>query len=422
MENQAQKVGVCVKKFYSEVMENLLPPSCVDPVKESTNDLSLNPYDRTDVNKKPLPSIWANHGSLEKKLNEDRVISDMISEKESSTRRCSDSADSPDVVSPAVSMDNKLHEPFCGKSKKLGAYRRRIGIKRNSQDDHPANDSSRVTSVLGNRNTDAVSLDMRSSSLTAFANTTVKPFSTSDKKCVKTVKENEPKDDNSPALSESKTNLSAKILWQNEDDSEHVKESIMKKNQVSDYASTCRHSPTQYTGESTDETSVPMLGSSMKTNACSVESEAEPIGTNEGKSMLGGSSDMSSNMCNVEFRDEDDTMCDEDEFKAELITNEQATGSSLDNFDPFEDANLDNSCVLVEGYKLCSHPQETKTRISYKNKIRRALSSKLRSTRKYDRFVSTQDDSGLNENADTSSFLSIPGLRSPSELDDWELL
>ncbi|XAR72563.1 hypothetical protein NMG60_11019248 [Bertholletia excelsa] len=49
--NQVQTVGASVKKFYSDVMQDLLPPSSVDPVKAS--DLSLNPYGDFGIHKKP---------------------------------------------------------------------------------------------------------------------------------------------------------------------------------------------------------------------------------------------------------------------------------------------------------------------------------------------------------------------------------
>ncbi|KAL7161823.1 hypothetical protein ACSBR2_042319 [Camellia fascicularis] len=44
VENQVQTVGVSVKKFYSDVVQDLVPPSCIDPVKVAAADLSLNPY------------------------------------------------------------------------------------------------------------------------------------------------------------------------------------------------------------------------------------------------------------------------------------------------------------------------------------------------------------------------------------------
>ncbi|CAL5408135.1 unnamed protein product [Camellia sinensis] len=57
VENQVQTVGVSVKKFYSEVVQDLVPPSCIDPVRVVAADLSLNPYADFGIYKKPKASI-----------------------------------------------------------------------------------------------------------------------------------------------------------------------------------------------------------------------------------------------------------------------------------------------------------------------------------------------------------------------------
>ncbi|KAL2496815.1 uncharacterized protein Fot_40572 [Forsythia ovata] len=75
MENQVQKVGVSVKKFYSEIMQDLLPPSCVDPVKVAASDLSLNPCAHSDMNEKPKASMLGN-SELKKESTEDKVTAD----------------------------------------------------------------------------------------------------------------------------------------------------------------------------------------------------------------------------------------------------------------------------------------------------------------------------------------------------------
>ncbi|KAM7495051.1 hypothetical protein LguiB_029660 [Lonicera macranthoides] len=52
VENQVQTVGASVKRFYSDVMQDLLPPSCTDPMKVVDTDLSLIAYDDVEIHKK----------------------------------------------------------------------------------------------------------------------------------------------------------------------------------------------------------------------------------------------------------------------------------------------------------------------------------------------------------------------------------
>ncbi|XP_058219606.1 uncharacterized protein LOC131330135 isoform X5 [Rhododendron vialii] len=85
VENQAQTVGSSVKKFYSDVMEDLLLPSSIDPVKLAAADLSLNPYADFGVYKKSKASIKKDSIKPDKKGSEDsNVISGLNTDYSSS--------------------------------------------------------------------------------------------------------------------------------------------------------------------------------------------------------------------------------------------------------------------------------------------------------------------------------------------------
>ncbi|CAA0832725.1 Unknown protein [Striga hermonthica] len=125
MENQVQKVGVSVKKFYSEVMQDLLPACDADPVKVAAGDLSLNPYSHTELNKtKPIMSF-----SLEE-----------LKKKEITNRNISD-----------LGEDGSSFRAYNGlKSKRSGVYKRPMG--RISRDNHPSIVCHDVASLLGDKN------------------------------------------------------------------------------------------------------------------------------------------------------------------------------------------------------------------------------------------------------------------------------
>ncbi|KAL7000543.1 hypothetical protein U1Q18_001694, partial [Sarracenia purpurea var. burkii] len=74
VENQAQTVGASVKKFYSDVMQDLLPPSSIDPVKIAATDLSLNPYADFGSYKKPKASIKKDTSKVDKQDAEDSKV------------------------------------------------------------------------------------------------------------------------------------------------------------------------------------------------------------------------------------------------------------------------------------------------------------------------------------------------------------
>jgi hypothetical protein len=57
VENQVQNVGESVKKFCSDVMQDILPPSSFDPVKVPASDLPVERYSDVGIYKKPKLGI-----------------------------------------------------------------------------------------------------------------------------------------------------------------------------------------------------------------------------------------------------------------------------------------------------------------------------------------------------------------------------
>ncbi|XP_022864711.1 uncharacterized protein LOC111384634 isoform X2 [Olea europaea var. sylvestris] len=74
VENQVQKVGINVKKLYSEIMQDLLPLSGVDPVKVAAGDVSLSPCAHLDMNEKPKAML--ENSDLKKESTEDKLNAD----------------------------------------------------------------------------------------------------------------------------------------------------------------------------------------------------------------------------------------------------------------------------------------------------------------------------------------------------------
>lgn len=57
VENQVQTVGASVKKFYSDVVEDMLPPSSLNPGKVTNSEFVLEQFNHVEVCKKPKPMI-----------------------------------------------------------------------------------------------------------------------------------------------------------------------------------------------------------------------------------------------------------------------------------------------------------------------------------------------------------------------------
>lgn len=75
VENQVQNVGETVKKFYSDVVQDLLPPSSFDPVKVQASDLPVERYSDVGIYKKP--KIGIKRRSVRVDTEDSKAMADM---------------------------------------------------------------------------------------------------------------------------------------------------------------------------------------------------------------------------------------------------------------------------------------------------------------------------------------------------------
>ncbi|KAL3848780.1 hypothetical protein ACJIZ3_010662 [Penstemon smallii] len=380
VENQAQKAGVTVKKFYSEIMGDLLPPSYVDPIKVAAGDLSLNPYAHVDINKNPKHSILD-----EKKNTEDEVKLSIPNDAYN--------------LSPQIS---KVLNEFRQRSKKIGIHKRPVGIKRISQSSCISKSSSlsEVRSSMASDDMNATTSsdfvlrhDPRHASLElSSASNKIISSETSDSKCA------------SPAF---ETKNSADYMRQKMDDSECTSPSFDKDDP--DSTSSGRDLPSEFIGTSLNSISFSQSSPSIRSNAC----EVETVGT----SMKDGSFSQLNIISNIESAGKEVIMSSEE---IKIIENAVISEPRIDNFSLIKSSKLEESCVFVEREEF-HFVQGMEKHKSYKKKIQQALSSKLKSTRKQDQLV---HKSGKNNNAgvmmDTDEGKSKAARDSFES--DWELI
>ncbi|XP_009786362.1 uncharacterized protein [Nicotiana sylvestris] len=74
VENQVNTVGTNVKRFYSEVLQDVHPQYNIDPVKVAAADLSLNPYAHYEIDKKLKANLKGSTRGFSNKLNDDTQV------------------------------------------------------------------------------------------------------------------------------------------------------------------------------------------------------------------------------------------------------------------------------------------------------------------------------------------------------------
>ncbi|KAL2497439.1 hypothetical protein Adt_22989 [Abeliophyllum distichum] len=324
VENQVQKAGVSVKKFYSEVMQDLIPSSCV---KVAADDLSMYPYSHTDINKKLKPCLSENWGEVRNKATEDKVIDDMDTWKISPISGLED-LNHLSPLSSGFSVHNACSEDYSAKGKKLGVYKRRpIGIKRISEKNQLPQISDPMTPASASKNilsdtrasTDLVSLERCDSGVTVNMSTRVS--------------------DPPIEFTASNTILSVDPVRQKEEDAQCI--------------SSCHDLPSESIGTSINGGTGHQLGSIIHSHTCNAESGGEEV-----------------------------MMSDEDNIDMEFIDDVELIEQGVDIIEQVAMSKLEETCVLVEGNELHVVPQGTGKHKSYKKKIREAFSSKLRSSKK----------------------------------------
>ncbi|KAL8031586.1 hypothetical protein ABFX02_13G035600 [Erythranthe guttata] len=401
VENQVQKVGVSVKKFYSEVMQDLVPPSCVDPGKvPAAADVALKTYDDV-ISKKPKLSLSDNRVSLKKKGD------------------VSDFSNDTYLLPPKVVVENTRSDSCSTKSKKLGACRRPIGIKRISQNSQPP----KVTrDRIGETNATKSSETVEDSAA---------PVSVPDKIICLSAEETTVRQDEKTTDSECASEVSS-LVNKKEDYVENSATLSLPNEPIAEGVSCSKSS------------------SCLTSNTCNVESVCKQDVTTsyedefrQNDLFSQKNSNIGSDSCDVEAVNEgviasyeEDVL---DNFDMEVIENEEIVGQKPQPFDPVEKSKLEETCILVEGDNLHFVSQtlhkpenlkpETQTRKpetfdpvekskleetcilvegdnlhfvsqtshkhkSYKKKIRDALSSKLRPTKKQHQFLYECKDLG----------------------------
>ncbi|XP_019249500.1 PREDICTED: uncharacterized protein LOC109228755 isoform X2 [Nicotiana attenuata] len=74
VENQVNTIGTNVKRFYSEVLQDVHPQYNIDPVKVAAADLSLNPYAHYEIDKKLKANLKGSTRGFSNKLNDDTQV------------------------------------------------------------------------------------------------------------------------------------------------------------------------------------------------------------------------------------------------------------------------------------------------------------------------------------------------------------
>ncbi|KAL7129016.1 hypothetical protein ABFS83_13G035100 [Erythranthe nasuta] len=434
VENQVQKVGVSVKKFYSEVMQDLVPPSCVDPgkVPAAAADVALKTYDDV-ISKKPKLSL--------KKKGD-----------------VSDFGNDTYLLPPKVVVENTRSDSCSTKSKKLGACRRPIGIKRISHNSQPPKVTRDETNAANSSET---------------AKDSAPPVSVPDEIIRLSAEETTVRQNEKTTDSECASEISSLV------------------NEKDDYVenSSSLGLPNEPIGVLAEGVSCSKSSSCLTSNVCDVESVCKQDVTTsyEDEFRQNGlfsqkNSNIGSNSCDIEAVNEEVFASYEedalDNFDMEVIENEEIVGQKLETFDPVGKSKLEETCILVDGDNLhfvsqTSHKPEnpkpeTQTRKpenpkpetfdriekskleetcilvegdnvhfvsqtshkhkSYKKKIRDALSSKLRPTKKQHQFLyEYKDVGGKNKTeaivpAHTVDFDKRKLPAGDSLESDWELL
>uniref|UniRef100_A0A5B7AJE7 Uncharacterized protein n=1 Tax=Davidia involucrata TaxID=16924 RepID=A0A5B7AJE7_DAVIN len=412
VENQVQTVGANLKKFYSDVMQDLLPPSSIDPVKVAAADLSLNPYADYGINKKPKASINEDAIKVNKQVTEDsRVISGVNADQTSSL---SGLHDVNHIRSPSygVSVKGACPELYLGQNKDGRMYEHsNVVIRRNSRkNNHPPSElSGSITSV---------SRDVRRAS-----------------SCYEISENREAACDQIAMISPP-----GSIVVRGCDSGEEEKVKFCN-NTVGMTASTTDASidfsvsDMILSVESSGKKGTKLIrtSSSGGSGGLSVESNAADTCTNSGVvSQIG--SYISGETHHIEPAGEEVVVshtgrsgdCD-----TVVIENNGTIEPGMETIDQSGNSELEETCVLVDGDKLCFVSQGEGKRRSYKKKIREALSSKMRSARKqeYEQLAARYGDTDSESNQESAEgsmpTLSMDANNSPRPdicESEWELL
>uniref|UniRef100_A0A5B7AJA3 Uncharacterized protein n=1 Tax=Davidia involucrata TaxID=16924 RepID=A0A5B7AJA3_DAVIN len=355
VENEVQMVGVSVKKFCSDVMQDLLPPSSIDPIKAAAvADLSLNPYADVGIYKKPKASIKEEPKKVDKLVAEySRVISGVVEDQASSLSGRHDVNHFPPPCSGG-STKRAYSELYLGQNKDRGMNEHsNVGIKRNfKNNNHPPSELSRSITPVS----------IESSRVSS---------------CYEISENHEAACDQIAMIAPS---ASVDVTRSDSGGGGEVK---ICNNTVSttDASTDFPVSDMILAAESRGKKETKLRGTSSSGGSGGLWAESNAADTHANSGMVSEiRSHISGDVQYSESVGEEVVTGRSGDCNTDVIENNNTTEAGAETID--DKSKLEETCVLVDGDKLCFVSQRESKCRSYKKKIREAFSSKMRSARK----------------------------------------
>ncbi|CAN4105042.1 unnamed protein product [Withania somnifera] len=330
VENQVNTVGTNVKRFYSEVMQDVHPQCNIDPVKVAAADLSLNPYAHYEVDTKLKANLRGSARGFSNKLNDDTQV-------------------------------------IKGERKSGGVYRRQnIGIQEIVRDSHPTKKSDAICLASG----DAIKLSSSAKVRGCFEMASNHVTLTSALASIKGSESGRAAsivcdhiiDTNVPAVS---INSTVSVMTS--------VESVGKKQTGSSSVSVVAFSPDSCVVLSAVFFSylLSVIASILATDTCTKELACNTR------------VEISSNVWNNELANEEINEPHEEtsDSLSSAVSKDASIESELEIVEKFNESQLEETCVLVEEDRI-HVPHGPVKQKSYKKKLREAFSTKKRLTRK----------------------------------------
>ncbi|KAJ4849272.1 hypothetical protein Tsubulata_018529 [Turnera subulata] len=408
VENQMQTVGDSVKRFYSDVMEDFLPPSPMDPEKGAFSYLAVEPYADIGHSSKPKPKIG-------KKVREIKVV-DITVDKKVKDIKVVDTTEDPKMTSDnnttsptfQVPQDGDYLSPVFQGDSAGGARRRHI--KQNLAD--KSNESSSKTSRVEKLSMFIAPSDSNEASIApSDANEeklsfVIAPSDANEEKLSFVIASSDPdlvRGSSTCELSKEASLLSETTLGpvevSGEDNIEGSKTEIgggtEDKRNMLDYV--------PYSDSETLLESGWRKGNSVQIPPCTTDSDKSKVLLDDGSKNLEGVTST----------------------KQELEIIQQVDEKKLEDSQQVDEKKLEETCVVVTGDGFQPVPHDEVKHRAIKNIIRKVLPSRKNSVRKeYEKLAAQYgDDSKPDEQEEFAS--ANEASRSPahdSGESDWELV
>ncbi|OIT40182.1 PREDICTED: uncharacterized protein LOC109237133 isoform X2 [Nicotiana attenuata] len=336
VENQVQTVGASVKRFYSDVMLDMHPHCNIDPVKVAAADLSLNPYAHTEIKKKLKANLKGHN---------------------------------PRGITKKLIDDTQVIK---GKTKNGGVYRRQtVGIKEIVRDSHSPSKKS-----------DAICLVSRDAIKFSSVSKVRGDFEVASDCMTMTLPSTSVKGHDSVEATKEVYN--------------HIMDTNVSAAGISSNAAA---SDTSLSVESVGKSQPDLRNTAV---ICDLQSDSHDRHTD--KELAGETgSEISSNTPNADVAREEINKSREERSDRYCSTTPEKydlNESDVEIVEQFDESNLEETCVLVEGGRL-HIPQGSVKQKSYKKKLREVFSKKKKSTRKeYEQLGALHADQQTNVEAE----------------------